>query len=113
MSPWDLVSGSEASHALSNTDTACVQLCLNDVAPSPNTLGMLNAAALTVTSAIRAVAPILGTAIYELGIKLGWIDGHLIWVVLVSAALALRFAVRYLPEQAEGRPHKKAVPEAS
>jgi hypothetical protein len=81
----------------------CVQLTLNDIAPSPATLGTLNALALTLNSAIRAVAPALFASIFATGVRLGWLDGHLVWVVLVLLGVGLGVAVQWLPEQAEGR----------
>ncbi|QIW99301.1 hypothetical protein AMS68_004819 [Peltaster fructicola] len=90
---------------------ACVQLCLNDVSPNAQTLGLLNSVALTINSGIRAVVPVLSTAVYEAGIKSRWIHGHLIWIILIILALGLVVGVRYLPENAEGRPQKKVVEE--
>ncbi|SMR64379.1 unnamed protein product [Zymoseptoria tritici ST99CH_3D1] len=83
---------------------ACVQLCLNDVSPSPTVLATVNAIALTVNCGVRAVAPALFTSLYAFGIKLGWADGHLAWFLVVAIALGLNVATRYLPEAAEGRP---------
>lgn len=86
---------------------ACVQLALNDISPSKQVLGTVNALALTVNSAVRAVMPAAFTSIYALGVKWGGADGHLAWIILVSVAAALNFAVWRLPEQAEGRPEGK------
>ena len=66
-------------------------------------LGTLNAIGLTINSGVRAVAPILGTSLFASGIKLGWVDGHLIWIILAILAFALNIALYYLPEAAEGR----------
>ena len=81
---------------------ACVQLCLNDVAPSPETLATLNAVALTVNSGLRAVAPVGMTSLYAVGIKGGWIHGHLGWICLVVMGVLLNVSVRWLPASAEG-----------
>lgn len=81
---------------------ACVQLCLNDIAPSPTTLATLNAVALTVNSGLRAIAPVGITSLYAVGIKGRWIHGHLGWALLVIMALSLNVSVRWLPERAEG-----------
>lgn len=87
---------------------ACVQLCLNDIAPSPTTLATLNAVALTVNSGLRAVAPVGVTSLYAIGIKGGWIHGHLGWACLVVMALLLNVSVRWLPAKAEGDLHHAA-----
>jgi hypothetical protein len=81
---------------------ACVQLCLNDVAPSPSTLATLNAVALTANSGIRALAPVGMTSLYAVGIKGGWVDGHLGWICLVTMGVLLNVSVRWLPASAEG-----------
>jgi MFS family permease len=76
-----------------------VQLALNDVAPGPRVLGTLNAVALTLSSAIRSVAPGATTALYAVGVRDQVFGGHLIWVVLVPLAAALGIAVQWLPER--------------
>ncbi|KAM0718081.1 hypothetical protein Q7P37_006413 [Cladosporium fusiforme] len=86
---------------------ACVQLCLNDIAPSPTTLATLNAVALTANSALRTVAPVGVTSLYAIGIKGGWLHGQLGWVVLVVMAMLLNVSVRWLPEKAEGDLHHR------
>jgi hypothetical protein len=87
----------------------CVQLCLNDVAPSPSTLATLNAVALTVNSALRAIAPIGMASLYSVGIKGGWFHGQLGWIVLVVLGLLLNVSVRWLPGSVEGDLHSKAT----
>ena len=96
--PINMFVGSGVSMAFT-----CVQLCLNDIAPSPATLGTLNALALTLHSGTRAVAPALFSAIFATGVRGGWVDGHLVWFVLVPLAGILAFTSRWLPEKAEGR----------
>jgi hypothetical protein len=81
---------------------------MNDVSPSPHVLATVNGLALTVNTAIRAVAPILFTSVYATGVKLGWLDGHLFWVVITVLGLLLNVAVYYLPAAAEGRPEQQA-----
>ena len=71
-------------------------------------LGTLNALGLTINSGVRAVAPILGTSLFASGIKLGWADGHLIWIILAILAFGLNIPLYYLPEAAEGRIQKKS-----
>lgn len=85
---------------------ACVQLCLNDIAPSPSTLATLNAVALTVNSGLRAVAPVGMASLYAVGIKGGWLHGQLGWIFLTIMGLTLNVSVRWLPKKAEGDLHK-------
>ena len=87
--------------------TACVQLCLNDISPSPTVLATVNALALSLNSGVRAVAPALFNSIFATGVKIGWADGHLVWFILVALALALNIPVYFLPEAAQGRPIKQ------
>jgi MFS family permease len=75
-----------------------VQLALNDVSPDQETLGMLNAVALTISSGIRAVAPGCATVIYALGVKYQILMGQLAWVILTFVALAFTIAVHWLPK---------------
>ncbi|MCJ1478860.1 hypothetical protein MMC13_007544 [Lambiella insularis] len=80
-----------------------VQLALNDIAPSPSTLGRLNALALTLSSGIRAVAPAAFASIFATGARTQILDGYLVWLVLIMLAFALIPPLRWLPEKAEGR----------
>lgn len=82
---------------------AGVQLALNDIAPSPTTLGTLNALALTLVSGIRAVAPGLFASLYATGVRAQIFYGYLAWVVLVVIGLGYTVAVRWLPKKAEGK----------
>lgn len=100
--PIGLVIGSGVSMAF-----ACVQLCLNDISPSPHVLATVNALALTVNSGVRAVAPAAFTSLYAVGVKSGWADGHAIWFLLVALALMANVIVRFIPESAEGRPEQR------
>jgi len=79
-----------------------MQLALNDISPSPTTLGTLNALALTLISGIRAVAPGLFSSIFATGVRTQLMDGHLIWAVLILLALGLIVAVRWLPRGKAG-----------
>lgn len=89
---------------------ACIQLCLNDIAPSPDTLATLNAIALTINCGMRAIAPVGMASLYAVGIKGGWFDGHLGWIVLTFMGLLLNVSVRWLPAKAEGDLHHKTKP---
>jgi len=84
-----------------------VQLALNDIAPSPATLGTLNGLALTLSSAVRMVSPGAFASLFALGAKSQFLNGHFIWVVLVAIAAFSNVVVQYLPEKAEGKqkPH--------
>ncbi|KAK0612137.1 major facilitator superfamily domain-containing protein [Immersiella caudata] len=75
-----------------------VQLALNDVAPSPQVLGTLNAVALTVSSAVRSIAPGATSALYALGVRSRILDGQLIWVGLIPLAAVLGVTAKWLPK---------------
>ncbi|KAI4863576.1 MFS general substrate transporter [Hypoxylon rubiginosum] len=78
-----------------------VQLALNDVSPAPETLGTLNALALTITSGLRAVSPILFTSLFAIGIKQHILWGYLVWVVLTLVAVGFTVSTRFLPAASE------------
>lgn len=90
---------------------ACVQLCINDVSPSPSELATVNALALTLTSAIRAVVPILATSLFAAGVKLRFADGHSFWIVFIPICAALSLTVRILPSNAGVKVVKAAADE--
>ncbi|KZL80035.1 major facilitator superfamily transporter [Colletotrichum incanum] len=75
-----------------------IQLALNDVSPSPQVLGTLNALALTGTSVIRAFSPALFTSLFAIGARTQYLWGHAIWILMIALATGLIFAVRQLPE---------------
>ena len=81
-----------------------VQLALNDVSPSPQTLGTLNALALAGVSGIRAFAPVLFTSIFAWSVKFQILQGYLIWLVLIVLGAGWTVSVRWLPKNAEGKP---------
>lgn len=78
-----------------------IQLALNDISPSPETLGTLNALALTGSSALRSFSPALSTTIFAVGVRSQIFWGHLFWLIIVIIAAAYTFAVRYLPAASE------------
>ncbi|MCJ1225831.1 hypothetical protein MMC12_002480 [Toensbergia leucococca] len=80
-----------------------IQLALNDVSPSPTTLGTLNAIALTLATGIRAIAPIVFTSIFATGTRTQILSGYLVWLILVLLALVTIAAIRWLPKKAEGK----------
>lgn len=85
----------------------CTQLCVNDITPSPEVLGTLNAVVLTVQTGIRTFAPVFATSMFAWGVKWGFAHGQFAWFVLIATAALLVVAVRFLPEKAKGRPMKK------
>lgn len=77
---------------------------MNDISPSPNVLGTLNALALTVQTGLRAFAPVLATSIFAWGVRWKFAHGHLAFFVLIALAALLIVPVYfYLPEKAGGR----------
>ncbi|KAI1420048.1 major facilitator superfamily transporter [Xylaria sp. FL1777] len=77
------------------------QLALNDVSPSHETLGMLNALALTLTSGLRSFSPALFASLFAIGAGNQFLNGYLIWVILAILALGFTVSTRYLPETSE------------
>ena len=85
---------------------AAIQLSVNDIAPSPATLGTVNALALALSSGIRAVAPAASTSLFAVGVRGQILGGQLAWAVLIVQALTLVIGLRYLPKKAEGKVNK-------
>ncbi|KAI0905059.1 major facilitator superfamily transporter [Ustulina deusta] len=77
------------------------QLALNDVSPSHETLGMLNALALTLTSGLRSFSPALFASLFAIGAGNQFFYGYLVWVILVILALGFTVSTRFLPETGE------------
>jgi len=82
--------------------TASVQLALNDISPSHETLGTLNAVALAAQSGIRSVAPALATSIYAIGVKYHILGGQLFWLCQLVLSLGLFGLLKLLPAKARG-----------
>ena len=80
-----------------------IQLALNDVSPSPRTLGTLNALALTGASCLRAFCPALFTSLFAVGARTQLLGGHAIWALLIFIGIGLVFAARFLPESTQAR----------
>ncbi|KNG85054.1 putative tetracycline-efflux transporter [Aspergillus nomiae NRRL 13137] len=91
--PIALVIGSGVSMSFT-----AIQLILNDISPSPNVLGTLNALALTGVSGLRAICPALSTTFFALGVRTQFSGGYAIWILMILLAAALSVAARYLPE---------------
>jgi hypothetical protein len=79
---------------------------VNDIAPSHETLGTLNAIVLAIQSGTRAVTPALTTSIYAVGVKYHILGGHLFWLINVILALGLLVLLRTLPEKVAGKPQQ-------
>ena len=63
-----------------------IQLVINDVSPSPDVLGTLNAIALTLSSGLRAFSPGLFASLFATSVRSGILGGHLIWILMVAIA---------------------------
>ncbi|KAH8712205.1 major facilitator superfamily domain-containing protein [Phaeosphaeriaceae sp. PMI808] len=92
VAPPTLVIGSGVAMAFT-----AVQLAINDIAPSHETLGTLNAIVLAVQSGIRAVAPAASTSIYAIGVKHQILGGQLFWLLNTLLAFGLFGILRLLP----------------
>lgn len=95
--------------SITNRCKAAVQLAINDISPSPESFGTLNALSLTLQSGLRAVIPALSTALYAIGVKYRIAYGHLFWIVIFFVAIGFNVVARTLPEKAQGRPKSKAL----
>lgn len=90
--------------AFANTRSiAGVQLALNDIAPTQSTLGTLNAVALTLVCGIRTIGPALFSSIFAAGVRSQFMNGYLVWLVLILIALPGSIGIRWLPKKAEGK----------
>ncbi|EJU00003.1 MFS general substrate transporter [Dacryopinax primogenitus] len=85
-----------------------VQLALNDISPNPLAHGTLNGVALSLQSAVRAVAPATYNTVYAIGVERQILWGELGFAMLIVTAFGFIVLLKWLPEQAEGRPKKKA-----
>ncbi len=75
-----------------------IQLVLNDVTPSPEVMGTLNAVALTLVSGIRAFSPALFASLFAASVRSGVLEGHLIWIFMVALAMGFTVVSRWVPE---------------
>ncbi|KAI0453523.1 major facilitator superfamily transporter [Xylaria acuta] len=78
-----------------------VQLALNDVSPSHEMLGMLNALALTLSSGLRSFSPALFASLFAVGARNQFLYGYFVWVILLILALGFTVSTRFLPETSE------------
>lgn len=86
-------------------------MAVNDIAPSTQTLGTMNAIALTLSSALRSVVPALATSLFAVGVRYQILHGQLAWIVLSLSTVILAVSLRWLPAKAEGKTAKKEVDE--
>jgi MFS family permease len=87
------------------------QLAINDVSPTPQVLGTLNALSLTASSGIRAFSPALFTSLFAIGARTQWLWGYAIWVIMVAVAGAWTVVSRYLPDYDEMKRKREAEAE--
>ncbi|KAK7533066.1 major facilitator superfamily domain-containing protein [Phyllosticta citribraziliensis] len=80
----------------------CSTLTLNDISPSPATLGTLNAVALSLGSGVRAFAPAAFASFYAVGVRGHLLGGYLVWLVFFLLAVVFAVTIRWLPPGAEG-----------
>jgi MFS family permease len=78
-----------------------IQLALNDVSPSPATLGTLNALALTIVSGVRSFSPALFGGLFAVGARTQWLWGYAIWVLMAVISLGFTVVSRYMPDYDE------------
>ncbi|KAK3902345.1 major facilitator superfamily domain-containing protein [Staphylotrichum tortipilum] len=78
-----------------------IQLALNDVSPSPATLGTLNALALAIVSGVRSFSPALFAGLFAVGARTQLLWGYAIWVLMVAIALGFTAVSRYMPDYDE------------
>ena len=62
---------------------------------------------LTLSSALRAIAPALATSIYATGVTYHIANGQFFWILAIVLAIGMIGVVRLLPERAEGKPQKQ------
>ncbi|KAF2003045.1 MFS general substrate transporter [Amniculicola lignicola CBS 123094] len=79
------------------------QLAVNDIAPTHESFGTLNALVLAVTSGLRAVVPWGATSMYAVGVKYHIFSGQLFWVVIILIAIGLTPLMKIFPKEAEGK----------
>ncbi|KAL2270250.1 hypothetical protein VTJ83DRAFT_2434 [Remersonia thermophila] len=80
-----------------------IQLAVNDVAPSPDTLGTLNSLALSLSSGVRAFSPALFSSLFALSVRSGLLGGYAIWVLMVALGFGYTALSRVLPDYDEIR----------
>ncbi|XP_014561992.1 hypothetical protein COCVIDRAFT_85609 [Bipolaris victoriae FI3] len=84
-----------------------VQLALNDISPSPETLGTLNAIAIAFQCGLRSLGPAIATSIYALSVKYNILWGQLFWLTQVALVFGLYALLPMLPAKVRGAPRPK------
>jgi hypothetical protein len=72
-------------------------MAVNDVSPTPQSLATLTGMVLSLGNILRTICPATFTALYEMSIKSGILDGHLFWGLFVVFGLCYNAVSRYLP----------------
>ena len=78
-----------------------IQLALNDVSPSPATLGTLNALALSIVSGVRAFSPAAFSGLFAIGARTQLLWGYAIWVLMVAIGLGFTVVSQFMPDYDE------------
>lgn len=98
---WALAPPSMAIGCGVSMSFTAVQLAINDVAPTPQVLGTLNALSLTLVAGTRSFSPALFTSLFAIGARTQWLSGYAIWVLMVALAAGFTVLSRYLPDYDE------------
>lgn len=99
---WTIAVGCALIGSAISMSFTSVQLCLNDISPSPSSLGTLNGIGLSGMALSRSLAPAITTSIFAYGVskQISW--GQLAWLVLFFVAVGYNVMVRFLPRKAWG-----------
>ncbi|KAK6356094.1 hypothetical protein TWF718_000469 [Orbilia javanica] len=89
-----------------------IQLALNDVAPSPEVLGMLNGLCLAMASGVRSFSPALFASLFAVNARTQWLSGHAIWILLIAIAFGLTVVSRRMPDYDELRKRRERKADA-
>ncbi|PHH77388.1 hypothetical protein CDD80_665 [Ophiocordyceps camponoti-rufipedis] len=84
-----------------NMAATCAQLVIQEVAPDGRSVGLMNALALTLASAIRSFVPAVSTIVFASGVRSQIIYGYLAWAVLIPLSAALIVMPSLLPDETE------------
>ncbi|KAL2019807.1 hypothetical protein VTK56DRAFT_9158 [Thermocarpiscus australiensis] len=90
-----------------------IQLALNDVAPSPSTLGTLNAVALAIVSGVRSFSPALFSSLFAIGARTQFLWGYAIWVLMAALAFGFTVVSGYMPDYDELRKKRQREPDGA
>lgn len=79
-------------------------IIINDIVPSPSSLGTINGISLSGVAAIKAVCPVLMTSTYAWGVKSNILWGQFGWVVMLAMTFVFGVCASQLPKRAWGLP---------